>query len=316
MEKKTLISPSSFGSCGDEPLKLLESNDYQPVINPFGRKMTPLEVIEMGKDCSGIIAGVELLDSRVLESLPDLRCISRCGVGTDNVDLEKARELGIMVMNTPDAPTRAVAELAIGVILDLLRNISRCDREIRQGNWYKGMGNLLLGRKIGILGLGRIGRTVAELLVKLGTEVSGSDINPDMKWLKVNRVKLLGTEELLKESDILSIYVSYSGSSQYLIGTEEIESMKKGAFLVNLSRGGIVDEDALYQALKNQHLAGAALDVFEQEPYTGPLKGLDNVVLTSHIGSYARETRLEMEMQAVKNLLKCLTSLSGAKDHE
>jgi D-3-phosphoglycerate dehydrogenase len=92
--------------------------------------------------------------------------------------------------------------------------------------------------------------------------------------------------------------------------------MKKGAFLVNLSRGGIVDEDALYQALKNQHLAGAALDVFEQEPYTGPLKGLDNVVLTSHIGSYARETRLEMEMQAVKNLLKCLTSLSGAKDHE
>lgn len=312
MKEKILISPSSYGNCGDEPLELLAREGYQVVMNPLGRKMTPPEVIELGKDCSGIIAGVELLDSPVLGALPNLRCISRCGVGTDNVDLEKARELGITVMNTPEAPTRAVAELAIGVILDLLRNISRCDREIRRGNWYKGMGSLLLGRKVGILGLGRIGRAVAEMLVKLGAEVSGSDIKPNSKWLAANRVALLGTEELLKENDILSIHVSYSGEG-HLIGNKEIESMKPGAYMVNLSRGGIVDEDALYRALKDRHLAGAALDVFEQEPYTGPLGKLDNVVLTSHIGSYARETRLEMEMQAAKNLIWGLNSLRGVR---
>jgi D-3-phosphoglycerate dehydrogenase len=312
MREKILISTSSFGSCGDEPLELLRQKEYQIVINSFGRKLTSSEVIELGKGCAGIIAGVELLDGPVLEALAGLRCISRCGVGTDNVDLEKARELGIMVMNTPDAPTRAVAELTVGVIFDLLRNITRGDREMRRGGWYKGMGNLLVGRKVGILGLGRIGRTVAEMLIKLGAEVSGSDIKPDPKWLKANRVTLRSTGELLKESEILTIHVSDAGEG-HLIAAAELESMKKGAYLINLSRGGMVDEDALYQALKSGRLAGAALDVFEQEPYTGTLKELDNVVLTPHIGSYAREARLEMEMQAARNLISGLRNLKKEK---
>ena len=307
MKIKILVSPSSFGSCGNEPLELLEKEGYQAIINPFGRKLTPSEVIELGRECPGIIAGVEQLDGRVLEELKELRCISRCGVGTDNVDLEKAREMGITVMNTPDAPTRAVAELTVGVILDLLRNISRCDRDMRRGNWYKGMGNLLSGKKVGLLGLGRIGRTVAEMLAGLGAEVSGSDITPDANWLRNNGVTLRRNEDLLKESDILTIHVSYSGEG-HLLGAKEIESMKQGAYLINLSRGGIVDETALYQSLKNGHLAGAALDVFEQEPYTGALRELDNVVLTPHIGSYAREARLEMEIQSVRNLVLGLGS--------
>lgn len=308
MRNKILISPTSFGSCGKQPLELLEKEGYEVILNPFGRKMTPDEVIQLGKDCLGVIAGVEPLNAGVLKSLPSLRCISRCGGGMDNIDLEKAKELGITVRNTPDAPTRAVAELTVGVIFDLLRNVSYCDREIRQGNWYKGMGSLLLNKKVGILGLGRIGHTVAELLLKLGAKVAGADVKPDRKWLEENKIPLLTLEELLKESDILCIHISYSEENRQIIGKKEIESMKKGAYLVNLSRGGIVDEDALYWALKSNHLAGAALDVFEQEPYTGPLKELDNVVLTPHIGSYARESRLEMEVQAAKNLLESLNN--------
>jgi len=310
--KKILISPSSFGICGDEPLELLRQKGYQPVLNPFGRKLAPPEIIELGKGCRGIIAGVEELDGTVLETLVGLRCVSRCGVGTDNVDLAKARELGITVMNTPEAPTRAVAELTVGVILDLLRNISRSDREMRRGNWYKGMGSLLFRKQVGILGLGRIGRAVAEMLAGLGAEVSGSDVKPDTKWLKSRRLKLMSTEDLLEKSDILTIHISYSGEG-CLIGVKELASMKPGAYLINLSRGGIVDEAALYRALKEGRLAGAALDVFAEEPYTGPLKELNNVVLTPHLGSYARETRLAMETQAVENLIK---ALAGRDENE
>ena len=145
-------------------LELLEKEGCKVILNPFGRIMTPEEVTELGKSCLGIIASVEPLNAKVLESLPSLRCISRCGVGTDNIDLDKANELGITVRNTPDGPTRAAAELTVGVIFDLLRKISHCDREIRKGNWYKAMGNLLLNKRVGVLGLGRIGRMVAELL--------------------------------------------------------------------------------------------------------------------------------------------------------
>lgn len=304
MSKKILISPSSFGKCGDKPLELLRANSFELVVNSFGRKLSQEEIEKLGKECIGIIAGLESFDAQVLQSLPLLRCISRCGVGVDNVDLDKAKELGIRVKNTPDGPTRAVAELTVGVVLDLLRSISYRDRELRRGNWRKGMGSLLQGKNIGVLGLGNIGRSVAELMIALGAKVAASEINPDREWCERNKVPLVSLAELLKRSEILCVHVSYSNQNKYLINKQEIHSMAKGAYLVNLSRGGVVNEDALYKALVNGHLSGAAIDVFEDEPYAGPLVGLDNVVLTPHIGSYAKEARLKMEVQAVKNLLE------------
>jgi D-3-phosphoglycerate dehydrogenase / 2-oxoglutarate reductase len=306
MKQKILISPTTFGTCGRGPLELLEKSGYELVINSFKRKMTPEEVISLGKDCVGIVAGVESLNAQVLESLPNLRCISRVGVGMDSVDLKKADEIGIIVRNTPDGPTRAVAELTLGLIFDLLRTISLRDREIRKGKWNKDMGFLLQGKTVGILGLGRIGRSVAELLIKLDATVIGTDLYPDKKWLKKNDVALRTLDEVLKESDILCIHISYSSENKHLIGKPQIALMKKGAFLVNVSRGGVVDEQALYESLKTGHLKGAAIDTFEQEPYTGPLRELDSVVLTPHVGSYAYEARLKMEEDAVNNLLDVL----------
>ena len=301
-KNKILVSPTSFGKCGSQPLDLLEKNNYEVVLNPFGRKMTPDEIIKLGRDCVGIIAGVESLNVKVLESLPYLRCISRCGSGIDNVNLKKAEELNIVVKNTPYGPTRAVAELTIGLIFDVLRQISSRDRSIRNGKWNKEMGFLLRDKIVGVLGLGRIGRNVAELLLKLDTNVIGSDINPDKEWLKKTKIPLFSFDELIKKSDVLCIHVS-SSDDKYLIGKKELNSMKKDSYIVNLSRGGIVDEKALYDVLKNKHLAGAAIDVFQQEPYTGPLTELDNIILTPHVGSYAKESRLEMEIEAVQNLL-------------
>ncbi len=306
MQDKILISTSSFGKCGDKPLKLLHEYNFEIILNPYARKLKPNEIIELGRKCIGIIAGVESLNADVLDSLPRLRCISRCGSGLDNIDLKKAEKLGITIRNTPYGPTRAVAELTIGMIFDVLRQISFRDRGIRNGEWNKEMGFLLKDKKVGILGLGRIGKTVTELLLRLSTQVYGYDINPDFEWVKKYNIKLLSFDDLIKISDILCVHVSFSSDNKHLIGETEFKKMKKDSFLINLSRGGAVDEGALYKMLKNKQLAGAAIDVYEKEPYNGPLKELDNVVLTPHIGSYAKEARRDMEIEAVKNLLDVL----------
>ena len=156
------------------------------------------------------------------------------------------------------------------------------------------------------MGLGRIGSLVAEMLQKLGAEVAGSDIKPDMKWVEENNIVLMSQDRLFRENDIICLHIPYAEDNRHIIGRKELQSMKRGAYLINLSRGGIVDEDALYQALKSKHIAAAAVDVFEHEPYTGPLSKLDNVVLTPHCGSNAVECRQEMERQAVRNLIESL----------
>lgn len=307
---RILITTSSFGRDNPSPLNLLQNAGYEAITNPFGRKLTEDEALDLVSEVKpvGIIAGLEPITARLLQQAKGLKVISRCGAGVDNVDLNAAGSLGIAVRNTPDAPTGAVAELTIGLILNLLREISFLDRELRKGNWMKRTGSLLGGKKVGIIGLGRIGKRVAEMLLALGAKVAGTDIQPDYDWLQKQQIPLVSLEELLKQSEILSLHISHMASNKHLIGRKEMEAMPKGAYLVNISRGEVIDHDALYSMLTNGHLSGAALDVFEQEPYTGPLTGLDNVVLTPHIGSYTKETRLAMETQAVRNLLGALNT--------
>ena len=305
---RILITTSSFGKDDVSPLNLLKEAGYETIINPYGRKLTEDEVLDLLLEVKpvGMIAGVEPITAQVLQQAKGLKVISRCGVGVENVDLTTARSLGIAVTNTPNAPTQAVAELTIGLIFNLLRRISFLDRELRKGNWTKEMGSLMRGKQVGIIGLGRIGKRVAEMLLALGAKVSGTDVQADSVWLEKKQVPLVSLEELLQQSEILCLHVSYGRSKEYLIGKKEIEAMPKGACLINTSRGEVVDHGALYSMLNNGHLSGAALDVFDHEPYTGPLTRLDNVILTPHIGSYAREARVEMEIQAAENLIKGL----------
>ena len=297
---KVAITTTSFGKYDNEPLDLLRRNGFETVLNPYGRKLKKEEVFELCRDAVGVIAGIETLDADTLEKLTTVKVISRCGTGLDNVDLDIAKKLGIKVFNTPDAPTIAVAELTIGLILNLLRKINRMDFALRQDRWEKLMGNLLCGKNVGIIGFGRIGRKVAELLKHFGCKIKYYDTRIAVEGQDAERVEL---SELLKDSDIISIHVS---TKEQIIGESEIKQIKKGAWMVNVSRGGVVDENTLYHALKEGYLTGAAIDVFVQEPYTGPLKELGNVILTPHIGSYAKEARVKMEMDAVENLLKGL----------
>ena len=307
---KVLVAPSSFGQCGSEPLELLRQKGYEPIMNPYGRRLTAQEVIQLATDCSGIVAGVEPLTAEVMSRLPKLRCISRCGVGMQNVDLEAAKARGIVVRNTPDGPTRAVAELTLGLALALARHIPVADRNVRKGHWKKEIGNLVLGKTVGIVGLGRIGRTVAELFLGIGCKVCATDPSPDMEWLARQPVTLVALEELLRQSDIVSLHLAMDPNDSPVIGEKEIDLMKNSALLLNLARGEAVDEAALFRALKQKRIAGAALDVFVSEPYNGPLAELDNVILTPHLGSYALEAKLRMEVQSVENLIEVLENVA------
>lgn len=307
---KVLISPSSFGQCGLEPIELLTKNDFEIIQNPYGRKLTEDEVIELGKEVIGIIAGVENLNKKVIDKLTNLKCISRVGIGIETIDIEYANTKGIKVVNTPDGPTRAVAELTIALTMDLLRSVSKADRNIRQNIWKKEIGNLILDKTVGIFGLGRIGKETAKLFQGLGANIAAYDIYPDNNYAADNGIKIFTKMELFEQSDIISIHVPGNKDKTAVITKEELLLMKQSAYLINISRGGVVDEDALYNALKERRIAGAACDVFSKEPYEGKLIELDNIILTPHLGSYAEEAKLKMEIDAVNNLIRSLKDIT------
>jgi D-3-phosphoglycerate dehydrogenase len=297
---KIAITTTTFGVYNNSVLMPLSERGYKYMLNPYKRKITPEELVEIAYDAVGIIAGTEQISEEIIQQLEKTKVISRCGVGMDNIDIDAAENAGIKVYNTPDAPTSAVAEVTVGLMINLLRKVSQMENELKMGLWKKRMGNLLCEKKIGIKGFGRIGKKVAELLKPFGCEIAYADPFVEDGLLGLQRLSL---KELLCWADIITIHV---GVNEKLIGEKEFQCMKEGALIINTSRGGVADELILYENLKNGHLSGAALDVFEVEPYTGPLKELDNVILTPHIGSYALEARVEMEKQAVENLLKGL----------
>ena len=304
-----LITTSSFGKDSPKLFNKFGALNINAFLNPYGRKLTESEVTELIRQHQpiGMIAGVEPLTRSVLEQAKGLKVISRCGIGLDSVDLQAAKDLGIVVTNTPDAPIIPVAELTLGMILSLLRRIYVSDASIRSGAWVRPMGNLLHGKTIGLIGCGRIGSYLAGLLSSFGCKILGFD--PFVN--KSDKFSLVDLERILSDADIISLHIPYSQENHHVINAERMQNMKKGSLLINVARGGLIDEDALYNVLSSGHLGGAALDCFEQEPYTGKLKELDNVLLTAHIGSYAQEGRVMMEKQAVKNLFRELKKAGG-----
>ena len=304
MNKKVLLSPSSFAKLSRRPIELLKIHNFDIVENPFGRRLTENEVEQLLQGCIGLVGGVEPITRKVLEHNATLRCISRVGVGVDNIDLECASSRGIAVLNTPDGPTDSVAEFTLGLTLSLMKRIPEAHKNLSNGLWNKETGSLLKNKTIGIIGLGRIGRRVAELFRGLGNTVIGFDLNEERDWANKFGVKYVSFENVLKNSDVLTLHVPYSRERGEVISVSEFDSIKNGTYLVNASRGRVVNEKALKRALDSGKLAGAAVDVFEDEPYSGPLIQCNNTVLTPHIGSYSREGKIQMEIDAVVNLIE------------
>ena len=300
-DMKVFISTTTFAKYSDEPLKLLKNARVNHSLNPHNRKLNEHEIKEILKNNNyeDLIAGTEPLTRDVLKEARSLNVISGVGVGIDNIDLEAARESGIKVFYTPEAPTDAVAEFTIDLILNALRHLNLMDSNIRNGIWNKKMGLLFRGKALGIIGFGRIGKRVAEIAKSFGVDVVFSDVQK----IETPLAKRVSLEELLNSSDIVTIHASGKNT---IISEKEIEQMKDGAILINAARGGMVDEEALYDALVSGKISYAAIDTFTKEPYKGKLSELENVILTPHIGSYAKEARIRMEIEAVENLIKGL----------
>lgn len=310
---KILYTTSSFGKTNKEPVEIIKQHGYELIDNPYARKLTEDEVRSLIKEYRpvGILAGLEPLTETVLEEAKQyLKVISRVGVGWDNVDMNAAKRLGMKVFRTENAVTPAVVELTLGLFFTLARHICRHDNQVRKGLWQRNMGTLLQGKTLGIIGCGRIGKGVALAMKSLGCNVLAYDLFPDKEWLKSNGIGLTeNLKELMRAADLISIHASLTSGNKYMFNKDIFSLAKANLLIVNTSRGEIIDEAALIQALNEKKIAGAALDVFEHEPYTGELIKFENVVLTPHIGSYAEEARLLMEKDAALNLLNGLGAL-------
>lgn len=295
------ITPRSFRQTPGEHHDLLAESALDVRLPDQERPLDEAELIELVRGCAGLIVGVDPVTERVLEAGP-LRVVVKYGSGTDNIDLGAAERLSVKVSSTPGANARSVAELTIALLLALARHVAAHDRAVRAGSWSRQGGIELAGKRLGVVGYGAVGREVARSAACLAMEVVAHD-----PFVETAEVDLVGLDELLASSDAVSLHVPLDDSTRWMIGAKALERMRSGALLVNTARGGLVDEDALADALSSGRLGGAALDAFAAEPPIGsPLLGLENVVLSPHAGAATAEAAQRTALQAVRQLLRDL----------
>lgn len=303
MSLTVAIGPSSFAEENDAPRRLLESAGITVKENPFGRRLTEAEIIEHLQGCDGLIAGLEPLNRTVIASAaPYLKAIARVGIGVANVDFEAAAEYGVKVSSTPEGPIDAVAEMTVSALLALNRRLLTTNDALHQGKWKKEIGMGLRGTSVLLIGYGRIGRRTGELLAAFGARLLVCDPCVEASSLEHGE-RLVSLEEGLAEAEVISLHAA---GEVCILGEGEFARMKPGVVLLNSARGKLVDEQALVRALDAGIVAQTWFDALWQEPYTGPLAGYPQALLTPHIATYTRQCRLDMESAAVRNLLRDL----------
>lgn len=305
---KALITTVPFGDKNRLPLELLEAAGIEYLINPIGRKLKEDELAEMVADFDVLIAGTEPITDKVMSRASKLKLISRVGIGLDGVDLLAAERRGIRVSYTPDAPAPAVAELTIGLMLSLLRSVHVSNAQMHRGDWHRYFGRRIPEVTIGIIGVGRIGGRVLRRLAGFGTpRILVNDIHPDLKVAPDLKLEWVDKEEIYSNADVISLHLPLTPHTKNMIRREQLLHMKPDAMIINTSRGGIINEQDLAEVLNTGHLSGAAIDVFEHEPYMGELAQVDRCLLTSHMGSMSIDCRTRMEIEATEEAVRFLT---------
>lgn len=300
VKNKILISNAGFGACNSQALLLLKER-FDVIENTAGVRFDDEQFLKLSEGVNAIIAGTEKITSRVISASKDLKLIARVGAGIDSVDLTAAQAQKISITYTPDAPAMAVPEFTLALMLSLVRKVSASDSAMHRGQWLKPTGDSLGDLHVGIVGAGKIGRRVIEILLSVYPAIKISYYDPSV--VKIAGADKSDLDTLIREADILSLHIPLMETTKNLLDEKTIGHMKFGSYIVNTSRGGVVCEKALYDALKGEHLAGAALDVYEQEPYKGDLKDLENCILTSHIGSLTKQVRAVMEQQVAEDVV-------------
>lgn len=303
MKKRLIVSTlSQFCENSDLPRRLLEESGFEVRENKTGRRIRSEEMSEALKEADGVIAAVEPYEAQLLQSLPQLKCISRCGAGCDAIDLEAARENNIEVMVTRDEIVEPVAQLTIAMMLGLARNFAQHACDFSQGLWKKHTAVLISEWSVGLVGFGKIGRRVADYLRPFGPRLLVTDPYAESESIP-EEVTLCDLERLLKESDCVSLHASTNPNDPPLLGRKEFALMKQGGVIVNTARGYMIDHLALEEALFAGRLKGAALDVFDREPYAGRLAKHPSVLLTPHVATLTKKSRIAMEVKAAQNII-------------
>ena len=308
MAKKVLVTlsfPPSFISGFEDCVKMLTDEGFEVNVDPRHRPLTTEELVPALQGVYAHVASAELLSDAVMAQAPDLKIISRMGVGYDTVDLPAATKRGIALTITPAANADAVAEYTVSLMLALTRHVPEIDTMAKQGVWKTIFGTSIYGKTLGIIGTGEIGRRVVRNLRGFGMRVLAYDPYPNAEFAKEYDVTYCPVETLVKESDYISIHCPLTDDTQHLLSDKEFGMMKPTARLINCARGEIIDEKALYKALSEKRIAGAALDVYETEPFEkdNPLFGLDNVVLSPHIAGMTYECRKFVIQMAFQNII-------------
>ncbi len=303
---RVLITVPIFGKFSNA-IELLVKAGYKVIRSPYPHPVKENKLIQIIGEVEAVIVGVDEMTADVIKTGKRLRVIARHGVGLDSVDVETATKQGVIVTNVVGANEDAVADLVFGLILSLARKIGRAVASVKKGNWESIVGVEIWQKTLGVIGTGKIGRRVIKRAQGFDMSILAYDVYPDRVLAEKFGVQYVSLEDLMRDSDFISVHVPLSLETIGLVGEKEINLMKKSAYLINTARGKIVNEEALLVALRKKKIAGAALDVFSQEPpECNALLILENVLGTPHMGANTEKAVRKVDLTCVKNVIQAL----------
>lgn len=304
--KKVLITPRSFGKYNKEELvALLQQHGVEAEFNPYGTILREEQMKACLQDKDGLIVGVDPVNESIMKAAPHLKTIAKYGVGIDNIDMAYAKAKGISVTRTLNANANAVADYAMTLLMSVARRVVEINAGCHHNDWSKKEALDIYGKKIGVLGLGAIGRGVVKRAKGFDMEVYGYDIVRDDDFLNAYDVHFADVETIVRTCDFISLHLPLTKDTRHILNKENLKQAKETLIIVNTARGGLIDEDDLYELLKTHKIYGLGLDVFEQEPpQSSKLLELPNVVVSSHTAASSQEAINQMSRMAVENLLR------------
>lgn len=301
---KILITPRSLTQKGHPVLNLLKEAGYEIIFSTPGKQPDEQELLNLLPGCVGMLAGVEKISAKVLEAAKNLKAISRNGTGVDNIDLEAAQRLNIKILRAEGANARGVAELAIGLMFAMIRAIPYSNEQLKNGNWDRKKGIEIDGKTFGLVGCGKIGKIVTQFVLSMGMNVYAFDPFKDSSFSPSDKFKYTELDELYGSSDIISLHCPMPEDGKPIITKQSISKMKKGVYLINTARAGLISQDDVLDGLKSGQIAGYATDAYDEEPpILTDLYKHQNTILTPHIGGFTIESIERATSVAVENLL-------------
>ncbi|WP_211198893.1 phosphoglycerate dehydrogenase [Oceanobacillus jeddahense] len=305
MPYKVLVTPRSFGRHSNEPYEILNQFGVEVKMNPYGKILTEEQMIEEIKDVDGIIVGVDPLNKKVLQHAENLKVISKYGVGIDNIDMEYAKEKNIEVVRAMNANADAVADYTLALMMAVARNVVQIDKECRELNWQKITTVDVHKKTLGLIGLGNIGKKVVQRAKGFEMDILAYDLVPDEEYAEKSGIQYVNKlEEIFEKADFITLHLPLNEHTEHIVGREQLERMKSTAVLVNTARGGLIDEQALSDALQERLIWGAGIDVFESEPpQNKELLELDNIVIGSHCAASTVQAIDNMGIISSQNLV-------------